>query len=89
MAEAAAASAPSVPTASSTTEMENTLQENGSKTVDKLRDGHEPVSTEEGASENSQVDGTLDESMVIGIPRLTHSSALQLLKPTVRPITSP
>ena len=87
MAEAAVASAPSVPPASSTTEMENTLQENGSTTVDKLGGGHE--STEEGAGQTSQVDGTLDESRVIGIPRLTHSSALQLLKPTVRPITPP
>ena len=60
MAETAAASAPSVPPASSTTEMENTLQENGSKSVDKLAGGHKPESTEEGAGQASQVDGTLD-----------------------------
>ena len=89
MAETAAASAPSVPPASSTTEMENTLQENGSTTVDKQAGGHKPESTEEGAGQASPVDGTFDESWVIGIPRLTHSSTLQLLKLTVRPITPP
>ena len=89
MAETAAASAPSVPPASSTTEIENTPQENGSKTVDKLAGGHKPESTEEGAGQASQMDGTLDDSRVIGIPRLTYSSALQLRRPMVRPVTPP
>lgn len=89
MAETAAASAPSVPPASSATEMENTLQENGSKSVDKLAGGHKPESTEEGAGQASQVDGTLDDPRVIRIPRLTHTFALQLLRPTVRPVTPP
>ena len=89
MAETATASAPSIPPASSNTDMENTLQENGSKTVDKLAGGHKPESTEEGAGQTIQVDGTLDDSRVIGIPRLTHTSALQLLRPTVRLVTPP
>ncbi len=89
MAETAAASAPSVPPASSITEMENTLQENGSKSVDKLAGGHKPESTEEGAGQASQVDGTLDDSRVIRILKLTHTFALQLLRPTVRPVTPP
>ena len=89
MAETAAASAPSVPPAPSTSETENTLQENGSETVDKQAGGHKPESTEEGAGQASQMDGTFDEPRVIGIPRLTLSSTLQLLKLTVRPITPP
>ena len=89
MAETAAPSASSVPPASSTTEMENTLQENGSKTIDMLAGGHKPESTEEGAAQASQVDGTLDDSRVIGISKLTHAPTLQLLRPTVRPVTPP
>ena len=89
MAETTTSSAPSVPPAPSTSETENTLQENGSKTVDKQAGGHKPESTEEGAGQASQADGTVVESRMIGTPRLTHSSTLQLLRPTVRPATPP
>ena len=89
MAETVATSAPSVPPAPSTTETENTLQESGSRMVDKQAGGHDPESTEEGAGQASQADGTVVESRMIGTPRLTHDSTLQLLRPTVRPATPP
>ena len=89
MAETATPSAPSVPPAASTSELENRLQENGSKMVDKQAGGHEPESTEEGAGQASRADGTVVESRMSGTPRLTHSFTLQLLRPTVRPATPP
>lgn len=89
MAEIAAPSAPSAPPAPSTTETDNTLQENGSKMVDKQAGGHKPESREEGAGQAGQADGTVVESRMIGTPRLTHKSTLQLPKPMVRPATPP
>ena len=89
MAETAAPSTPSLPPAPSTTETENTLQENGSKMVDKQAGGHKPESTEEGAGQASQADGTVVESSMIGTPRLTPNFTLQLLRPTVKPATPP
>ena len=87
MAETATPSAPSALPAPSTTETDNTLQENGSKMVDKQAGGHKPESTEEGAGQASQADGTVVESRMIGTPRLIRNSTLQLPKPMVKPAT--